>query len=76
MKSDEKSSEEVKTDELFAALQNVIEEKHRIELENEAIKADIESLKNQVSEFKVQSTLDFDDVIQESLQLKAKLHQA
>ena len=57
------------------ALQKALDDKCKIQLENEAIKSEIKSLKNQVSRSRVQ-TVDVDDVIQDSLQLKAKLVQA
>ena len=71
----EKSKETIELEETFLALQKALDDKCKIQLENEAIKSEIKSLKNQVSRSRVQ-TVDVDDVIQDSLQLKAKLVQA
>ena len=71
----ENNSRDIVSDELFEALKNVIEEKNRIELENESIKAEIEALKNQVSQFQTQNAID-DNVIQENLRLRAKLEKS
>ena len=71
----ENSNEKIELEETFLALQKALDDKCKIQLENEAIKNEIKSLKNQVSRSRVQ-TVDVDDVIQDSLQLKAKLVQA
>ena len=71
----EKSKETIELEETFLALQKAHDDKCKLQLENEAIKSQIKSLKNQVSRSRVQ-TVDVDDVIQDSLQLKAKLVQA
>ena len=71
----ENSNEKIELEETFLALQKALDDKCKIQLENEAIKSEIKSLKNQVSRSRVQ-TVDVDDVIQDSLQLKAKLVQA
>ena len=70
-----KSSEDFELEETLLAIQLMFEQKCKIEEENEAVKSEIESLKNQVSRSRVQS-VDIDDIIQDSLQLKAKLVQA
>ena len=71
----EKSPEEFELEETILAFQKALTDKCKIQWENEAIKSEIKSLKNQVSRSRVQS-VDVDDVIQDSLQLKAKLVQA